>query len=180
MRFMSSLSDSPGLGEVLLDAEPVLARLAERLCTNTADARDLVQDTFERAARQGLPDDVRSPRAWLTTMLHNLFIDRCRAAARRPCHEPLDEGLSATAPEPRREPAWSRLEVADIQAALAEIDPTYREVFTLHTFEHWSYEQLAARLSIQRVTVGTRLNRARKKLRDVLVRRFGLELEAPS
>ena len=50
----------------------------------------------------------------------------------------------------------------------------YREVYRLHTFEDLSYEQIAQRLGIQRVTVGTRLNRARKKLREILVARFGL------
>ena len=163
-----------------MDAEPVLSRIAERLCANAADARDLVQDTFERVTRQGLPPDVRSPCAWLAKSMHNLFIDRCRAAARRPNHEPLaDQHADITQIEPDPpEPAWTLITVDDVREALAEIEPAYSEVYVLHTFEHRSYEQIAERLSIQRVTVGTRLNRARKKLREVLVKRFGLE-EAP-
>jgi RNA polymerase sigma-70 factor (ECF subfamily) len=165
------------LEAVLVAAEPVLSRIAERLCGNAADARDLVQDTFERAARLGLPEELRNPPAWLVTIMNNLFIDRCRARARRPTHEPLVEqhaNVTQIDPDPP-EPAWSRITVDDIRAALAELDPAYREVYELHTFERWSYEQIAERLAIQRVTVGTRLNRARKKLREVLVRRFGLE-----
>jgi RNA polymerase sigma-70 factor, ECF subfamily len=166
------------LATALVDAQPALARIAARLCATEADARDLVQDTFERATRQGLPADVRSPIAWLTTMMHNLFIDRCRHAARRPSHEPLDPAAHADTrqidPDPP-EPAWARISIADIKAALDDIDPVYREVYKLHTFDHWSYEQIADHLSIQRITVGTRLNRARKKLREVLVKRFGLE-----
>ena len=161
----------------MADAEPVLARIAERMCGNAADARDLVQDTFERAARLGLPHDVRNPSGWLVTVMHHLFIDRCRARARRPSHEPLADQHADVAridPDPP-EPEWSRITVADIRAALAELDPTYRDVYELHTFEGWSYEKIAERLSIQRVTVGTRLNRARKKLREALVKRFGLE-----
>lgn len=159
------------LAAAVLEAGPALARLAARLCANHADASDLVQDTFERAARQGLPDDVRNPRAWLTTILRNLFVDRCRAAGRRPALEPLGE-LAAPATEPApTEPPWARLGLDDIRAAAAELEPTYREVFFLHVFEHWSYERVAARLSIQRVTVGTRLTRARRKLRDLLVAR---------
>lgn len=169
------------LAAILADAEPALSRLSERLCANAADARDLLQDTFERAARGGLPAEVRNHRAWLATMMHNIFIDRCRATARRPNHEPLAEELVDVTPmtaDPP-EPAWSRITVEDIRAVLPEIDPAYGEVYALHTFEHWSYEQIAERLSIQRVTVGTRLNRARKKLREILVKRFGLEEETP-
>lgn len=165
------------LETALVDAEPVLTRIAERLCASSADARDLVQDTFERATRIGLPLEVRNPSGWLVTIMHNLFIDRCRAGARRPNHEPLaDQHADVTqlTPDPP-EPAWSLITVEDVRAALAEIEPAYSEVYELHTFQRWSYEKIAERLSIQRVTVGTRLNRARKKLREVLVRRFGLE-----
>jgi len=79
------------LHAVLEDAAPVLTRIAQRLYGHTADAHDLLQDTIERAIRQGLPADVQSPRAWLATIMHNLFVDRCRAAARAPVHEPLAE-----------------------------------------------------------------------------------------
>lgn len=160
-----------------MDAEPVLSRIAERLCANVADARDLVQDTFERAMRQGLPPDVRNPNAWLATTMHNLFIDRCRATARRPNHESLLDKHVETSPldpDPP-EPAWASITIDDVRAALVELDATYSEVYALHTFEGFSYEQIAARLNIQRITVGTRLNRARKKLREVLVKQFGLE-----
>jgi RNA polymerase sigma-70 factor, ECF subfamily len=165
------------LEAALVDAEPVLSRIAERMCAHAADARDLVQDTFERATRLGLPLDVRNPSGWLVTIMHNLFIDRCRARARRPNHESLvDQHANVTQIDPDPpEPAWSRITVDDVRMALTEIEPAYSEVYELHTFQRWSYEKIAERLSIQRVTVGTRLNRARKKLREVLVRRFGLE-----
>jgi RNA polymerase sigma-70 factor (ECF subfamily) len=166
---------------VIAEHEQALRQLAERLCANRADAHDLLQDTFERATRQGLPADLRSPRAWLVTMMHHLFIDRCRADARRPSHEPLDETATdaGVSESDGPEPPWARITLHDVRAALAGIDRTFREVYVMHTFDKLSYEQIADRLGIERVTVGTRLNRARKKLRDVLVARFGLETGAP-
>jgi RNA polymerase sigma factor (sigma-70 family) len=62
----------------------------------------------------------------------------------------------------------------DLRAALAEIDPAYSELYALHAFEHLSEEQIAERLSIQQVIVAPLLGRARKKLREALVRRSGL------
>jgi len=162
-------------GAALKDAEPVLLRLAERLCGNTADAKDLVQDTFLRALP--IPPEVRNVRGWLTTILHRLFIDHCRANTRRPSHEPIsDQHEYVTLLEPPGpEPAWTRITVADIRNAADALDPVYRDVYLLHTFEHLSYDEIARQLGIQRVTVGTRLNRARKKLRKVLMARFAPE-----
>jgi RNA polymerase sigma-70 factor (ECF subfamily) len=163
------------LHAVLEDAAPVLTKIAQRLYGRTADAHDLLQDTIERAIRQGLPADVQSPRAWLATIMHNLFVDRCRAAARAPVHEPLAEfhdnvtPLSVDSPEP----AWSQLTIEDVRAALDAIDRPFREVYVMHTFERRSYEDIAAVLQISRVTVGTRLTRTRKMLRKELVKRFG-------
>jgi RNA polymerase sigma-70 factor (ECF subfamily) len=167
------------LGELLATAKPALSVIAGRLCATQADASDLLQDTLERATRQGIPADVRNPRAWLATIMHNLFIDRCRSAQRQPPHEPLDDNHSeVTSIDDVEEPAWIRATIEDVRDALEQIDPVFAQVYRLHSFEHRSYEQIAASLKIERVTVGTRLNRARKMLRKVLVQRLGIE-EAP-
>jgi RNA polymerase sigma-70 factor (ECF subfamily) len=136
----------------------------------------VLQETFLRAAHRGLPPDVRNVVAWLTTMLKHVIVDHCRKMKRRPSHEPITDnhdGLTQLEPD-GPEPEWGNITLADIRDALDAIEPVYREVYRLHTFEDLSYEQIARQLGIQRVTVGTRLNRARKKLREVLVARFGL------
>jgi len=52
---------------------------------------------------------------------------------------------------------------------------TYIAMFSCFTLSNTlPTSKIAERLSIQRITVGTRLNRARKKLREVLVKRFDL------
>jgi len=155
---------------------PALLRMAERMCGNTADAEDALQETFLRAVRRGIPPDVRNVAAWLTTMLKNAIVDHCRKTKRRPSHEPITDhhdGLTQLEPD-GPEPGWGNITLDDIRDALDAIEPVYSEVYRLHTFEDLSYEEIAQRLGVQRVTVGTRLNRARKKLREVLVARFGL------
>ena len=168
---------APDLAAVFKDLRPQLLRMAERICARATDAEDLVQDTFERAVRGRIPPDVRNVHAWLTTSFHNLFLDHLRKRARSPSHETMNEQhhgvteIEADGPEPR----WSQLTSEDIRAALDALEPIYREVYVLHTVEHRSYQDIADQLGIQRVTVGTRLNRARRKLREILVARFGLE-----
>ena len=62
---------------------PDLRRYARTLTGDAWAADDLVQDTLERAcARWQLWTAGSDLRAWLFTLMHNLFVDRCRAAAR--------------------------------------------------------------------------------------------------
>lgn len=153
----------------LREHELALRALATRLCRSPADAGDLVQDTYERALRRRAQyEPGTNLRAWLCTILHHLFLDRCRARSRGPTHAPLDE-LVLPAPEPASEPAWAALTRDDVVAAVGRLDPEFRSVYQLHTLEGVPYQEIAARLGIPKATVGTRLARARRKLRDLLM-----------
>jgi RNA polymerase sigma-70 factor (ECF subfamily) len=168
----------PGFAAALTHATPILVKVAIRLTANRIDAGDLVQDTLERAMRHGSPSEIHNLVAWLTRIMHNLFIDDCRASARLPQHEPLDDGhhnitsIEVDLPEP----AWGRVTMDDVHRALERINPAFREVYVLHTFEHRSYEQIASHLQISTVTVGTRLTRVRRQLRKLLTARVGEEV----
>lgn len=149
--------------------ESLLTGLARRLCSNDADAEDLVHDTFERALRawdrSANHADLRS---WMVSILNHLFIDRCRMARRRPLIETI-EGLELSAPEPTPPPAWARISDQQVEAALASIDPGLRHTYELRV-RGYSYEQIAAELNIPKGTVGTRLFRARRRLKAALQR----------
>lgn len=166
-----------GLDAVFAAIRPQLLRYATRLLGNAADAEDALQDAVVRVLSRGIPTDVRSIEAWLTTAVHNVSIDRLRSNGRRPGHETMNENDHHTTPIEHDvpEPPWTRITADHLRDAVAVIEPVYREVYVLHTFEDQSYEEIARKLGINRITVGTRLSRARKKLRKVLVARFGLE-----
>jgi RNA polymerase sigma-70 factor (ECF subfamily) len=155
--------------------EPELTILAERLGSGKADARDLVQDTFERALRawNRLPAD-SNVRGWLITILHNLFIDRCRRARRAPT-SPIPDELQAPPPEEASVPAWANVTPDQLRAALSELDDEFRRAYELHALEGRSYKQIAEELDLPVNTVGTRLLRARRKLRLILLRSMRAE-----
>lgn len=170
--------ESKSLEDALADAEPTLRRLAQRMCEDSSDVHDLIQDTFERACRRGIPQEIHCTRAWLTTIMHRLYLDRRRAAARHPRPQVLGDGPGiASFEQSVSEPPWKRITIEDLHQSLAQIEPVYRDVYVLHAFDELSYEEIAGKLSIGRITVGTRLSRARKRLRELLVKRFGLEDE---
>jgi RNA polymerase sigma-70 factor (ECF subfamily) len=140
--------------------------LALRLCGNTADAADLVQDTFERAFRSyGQLPQGANERAWAAAILHNRFIDGCRRKKRTPIHEQVED--VAADPEPPA-PAWLDITPEQVQAALAKIGDEFRVVYELATSQNRSYKEIAAELRLPAATVGTRLIRARRKLRKIL------------
>lgn len=163
---------SGSLATWLRDAQPFLTQLARRLCRNQAEVADLVQDTCEHALRAGttLPNN---PCGWMTTVMRNLFIDRSRASARRPQLRSLDDVPQMSAPEAVAEPIWMAITVDQIRAALDELEPRFSDVYRLHSFEHRTYAEIAVLLAVPPVTIGTRLTRARQKLRAILVCRHG-------
>lgn len=168
------------LAELSRVHRPYLQTLARRLCRHQLDPDDLVQDVFEKTMRaaQPIPDGVNE-RAWLSRVLHNQFIDKLRRrAARR--EDPLDGPVDAAGVAPAGSAAegqrghiedgawWQRLTLEEIRAKLVQLPEDQRVTFELFAFEGKSYDAIAAELGIAKATVGTRILRARQKLRDVL------------
>jgi RNA polymerase sigma-70 factor (ECF subfamily) len=162
------MHESTTAGAVLSQHETVLKTLAKRLCRDTAEANDLVQDTFERALRAASNQVPENPRAWLVTIMHNLFIDRCRRKRREPAMVTFGEQTDVPPPEPEPEPEWAAISIEQLKTALASLDDGFRRVYELHCFEGASYDEIAQALNIAKNTVGTRLARARLKLRELL------------
>lgn len=163
------------MAELARAHKAVLDGVARRLCQSRDDAEDLVQDALERAMRNAdkLTDPGRA-RAWLITVMHNLFIDRCRHKSRRPHHGALDEDHLGGVPDPGRVPAWGDITVDDVRAAARDLPGEFRRAYEMHAFEKRSYEDIARALGVPKSTVGTRLLRARRKLRALLAKRHRL------
>ncbi len=156
---------------VLPHQDSLFAR-AMRLERAPSEARDLVQDTLERALRHF---DQFQPgthaRVWLFTIMFNLFIDRCRRRSREADLSPLDAyDLVAEEPDPLR--PWETITSAEIKDAIAHLPDPFRVVCEMHWLARCSYKDISDTLRIPTATVGTRLLRARRKLRRVLEARL--------
>jgi RNA polymerase sigma-70 factor (ECF subfamily) len=144
-----------------------LVRFATQLCGDASEARDLVQDTFERALRRfDSFEPGTNARAWLFRILHNAFIDRCRKRTATPKTEWVE---SIAAPETDAPPAWASITREQLRAAIDQLDPSFRLVYVRHEIDGRSYQEISAELAIPMNTVGTRLARARRKLKAILV-----------
>ena len=146
------------------DDRDFLVAMATRLCRSACDPNDLVQDVLERAIKNAATIPADDPRPWLIRVMRNLFIDRLRRQARQPRHDAIDDHPVAE-PTPAARTWWQELEPADIRARLAQLSDELRTTFELFAFDGLSYDQIAARQGISKNTVGTRVLRARRRLR---------------
>ena len=154
---------------------------ALRMTRNPADAEDLVQETFLKAYRGfGSFEQGTNLKAWLYRILTNTFINRYRAAKRRPDETDLDEvedlylyrrlgGLEAAAASRSAED-----EVMDlftdraVKGAIEALPEQFRMAVLLADVEGFSYKEIAEILDIPIGTVMSRLHRGRRALQKRL------------
>ena len=145
---------------------PHLRRYARALTGEAARADDLVQDTLERAwIKFHLWKPALDLRPWLFTIMHNIYVNQIRAAARHDLSG-LASGDGDT--QSTRANQSDMLEVGDIAACLARLPLEQREVLLLVSLEDMNYAEVARILSIPLGTVTSRLARARARLKAML------------
>jgi len=144
---------------------PRLRRYARALAGDQHAADDLVQDTLERAINKRhlwRPDS--DLRAWLFAIMHNVFVNQLRSRQAHPEDALDDDALPAVAPTD-----GARLEIRDLQTALALLSPEQREVVLLVGLEQLTYAEASHALGIPIGTVMSRLFRGRERLRLLVI-----------
>jgi RNA polymerase sigma-70 factor (ECF subfamily) len=156
----------------LIEQIPRLRRYARALTGNASHADDLVQDTLERAlAKLDRWQPGSDLRAWLFTLMHNLFVNQIRI--RRPPETVLEDALD----EPVSGGQMDALAARDIQQALARLPEEQREVLLLVGLEQFGYAEAAAVLGVPVGTVMSRLSRARERMRQMLAGEPAIKLK---
>jgi RNA polymerase sigma factor (sigma-70 family) len=152
--------------DALLEPEiPALRRYAYALLRNDDAADDLVQDCLERAlSRWYLRRRDGDLRAWLFTILRNLYISDFRRRRRRGPHVGLDDA-AALGINPAQE---AQVETRDVLVALDQLSEEQKSVLLLVGVEDFSYEEAARILGVPLGTVMSRLARGRQRLRSLL------------
>jgi RNA polymerase sigma-70 factor (ECF subfamily) len=147
---------------------PRLRRYARALIRGDhSRADDLVQDCLERAwSRWHLWRRGSDLRAWLFTIMHNLYVNDLRRYRDGPSFVSLDGEHDNIAMDGTR--TEETLVLDDLHAAIGALPPEQREVILLVSLEGLRYEQVAEVLAIPVGTVMSRLSRGRQQLRTQL------------
>jgi RNA polymerase sigma-70 factor, ECF subfamily len=149
-----------------------LYRLARRLTATAEDARDLVHDTFLRAAGAmgSVPHGFAKEEAWLVRVLVNIRRDQWRrAAVRLRSATALRESLTAHPSSP--EDAFIRKRI--VWAALDQLEPRRRAIVVMHELEGMRREAISSLLGVSTVTVRWHLSMGRRDLKRILEPQLG-------
>lgn len=164
-----SLEDPARFGELFHRYAPSLHRYVARRA-GRAIADDVTSETFLIAfeRRSSFDRERADARPWLfgiaTNLIHRHRIAEARtlrtaerAAAKAPPQGEVDELAEA---------AETRLEVRRLARELRRLSMADRDCLLLFAWEGLSYEQIAEAMEVPVGTVRSRLNRARRILRD--------------
>jgi RNA polymerase sigma-70 factor (ECF subfamily) len=165
-------ADPPLPHPELVAALPRLRRYARVLTGEASRADDLVQETLARAwAKRRLWSIGTDLRAWLFTIMHNVYVNQralSRRAARNVSLDAGDEETGAALQLSVHPTQQTRVELSEVLREVARLPVEQREVLVLAAVEEMRYEEIAAALKIPVGTVMSRLSRAREKLRRAM------------
>ena len=151
----------------------VVYALALRIIGQSADAEDIVVDSFWQVWQQAANYDVSRGqlRGWIVTIARSRALDRLRVIRRAPTvdSEEADNArrILASDDNPEQE-TWEAEQSAIVGAALAALPKEQREALELAYYQGLSQSEVAARLGEPLGTIKTRIRLGMMKLREQL------------
>ena len=158
-----------------------------RMCKNPEDAAEAAQEAF-LSAWQGLPffRGDASFSTWLYRLASNACVDLLRRESRHrnaagPSLDDEEAAVDAADTAPLPQEALERKELKEqIEEGLRSLTPDHRQVLILREMHQLSYDEIAGVLELDVGTVKSRINRARKQLRNFLIKSGNFSGGAPS
>jgi RNA polymerase sigma-70 factor (ECF subfamily) len=158
--------------ELALPLFEQLYNFAHWLAQDAAEAEDLVQETYVKALRGFSGFQLGTNfRAWMFRILRNTFLTSRTGLKSTAVSDEEIETIASAAPNPET----VLIEQADremVRRGLTELPVPFREILLLCEVEEMSYEEIAQVLAIPVGTVMSRLYRARKALRSLMIEKF--------
>jgi len=140
-----------------------LFNYAYRLSGNRHTAEDLVQESLTRAWRSiGKLKDDKAAKGWLYTIV------RRENARRFERYQPQQTDIPTEDLGDKRQTYDTSTEAFVLRRAIRELPIEYREPLIMQVIHGHSQQEIADRLGLTSAGVGTRLFRARHKLRESL------------
>jgi RNA polymerase sigma-70 factor (ECF subfamily) len=154
----------------ILELDPSLKAFAYHLTKDKEDANDLIQETHYRAiSNEDKFAKGTNIKAWLFTIMKNIFINNYRKKSRRKTvfDNTEDQYLLKSAPAMVGNKAESNLMMDDLQRAINNLDMQYRKPFMMH-YLGYKYQEIAEEMELPLGTVKSRIFFARKLLKEEL------------
>jgi len=176
------MADQARFAELAMEHMPALYTAALRMTRNSADAEDLVQETFLKAYRSFASfEEGTNLRAWLYKILTNTFINSYRAAKRRPekadvedvedlyLYHRLGELQDANVGRSAEDQVLDAITDDEVKSAIESLPEAFRIAVLLADVEGFSYKEIAEITEVPIGTVMSRIHRGRKALQKALL-----------
>ncbi|WP_417850952.1 RNA polymerase sigma factor [Thalassoglobus sp.] len=169
--------DNEAFGELVLRYQDRLCGTLVHMLGSFHDARDVAQEAFLSAFEKlGTFRKEASFYSWLFRIAYNAAVTNRRKLKRRAGS--LDANYEQTGNEPADndptlEPSHklqTEEKIQQVQTALNQLAPDYRDSLILKEMEGMRYDEIAAVLGCPIGTVRSRIHRARLELREILER----------
>jgi RNA polymerase sigma-70 factor (ECF subfamily) len=173
---LNTLSNKHAFSSIVEKYEEPMRRYIRRLgCKDGSDSDDVLQDIFIKVfINLNDYDPNLKFSSWLYRIAHNETISFFRKKNVRPSVLTLDtedaDHFFAQLADDKDfiELANQRDDTRVIHKLLSELDPKYKEIIVLRFLEEKSYTEISDILKIPEGTVGTLVNRGKKRLREIL------------
>ena len=141
-----------------------LYRVAYYMLESQADAEDAVQDLFIKLwGNRDQLDTVLNFKAYCTTLMKNLCIDRLRKEQKVQSMEPGPDVAESRLVD---EDYDAREKLERVLAAIERLPGRQRDVMKMYVLEEMSYEEIAEKTGMSNLTLRVLLSNARKSLRS--------------
>ncbi|MEA3533461.1 sigma-70 family RNA polymerase sigma factor [Rhizobium sp. CC-YZS058] len=168
---MSDEQSRARLEAELIELIPALRNFAVRFHRSPNEAEDLVQETLLKSlANLHRFQEGTRLKSWMFTIMRNTFCTKFGLAKREPVGS---EDCVANQPTVPPVQEWA-VRGHELEVALGELPPLYRQAISLIAIDGISYEHAAERCHCPLGTMKSRVNRARAHL----ARRLGDDARA--
>ncbi len=162
--------DIDAFGILVERYEAKMKRYTKRFLYSYEDAEDTVQDVFIKAYTNIQSfNATRKFSPWLYRIAHNTAINLIKKRGKEaiPFFDP-DTLFPHPVAKQKTDDSWNEKELKDaLDTCLDKLKPTHREPLILYFFEDMDYKSISDVLHIPTSTVGVRISRAKKKLREL-------------
>lgn len=171
---------SEKFGELMRRYSPKLFRYGKQFLRDIDNIEDVVQDVFIKTYQNiNSFDATQRFSPWIYRIAHNTYINYIKKQNRGPLYLfDFDIVMSHTVSE--EDPIIKEREQKEIkeivEKGLSQIEPKYREILVLYYIEDLSYKEIADILQVPIGTVGVRVMRAKKILKEKY-KELGIKIE---
>lgn len=173
--------DVDAFEELIKDYKKIAYNIALRVLRNKEDAEDISQEALVKVFKNIDSFNMQSTfKVWLYRIVMNTCLDfkRKKRIVTYSIDKPLENDESEILqdiPDNSNNPdviIQNKLESQMLNECIEMLDDDFRTVIVLRDLQNLSYKDIASVLSCNEGTVKSRLNRARKKLRDIITKKL--------